>query len=101
MNKKINFIKSIEEGLANVNKHIQDSDQCVAFIVQWDVPTQGYKIDIHAVRNNDEYFNCPKCGKRLSKHKFYYDGCRRHIKRYSCLGYSCSEPDCELNHNCG
>ena len=61
-------------------------------------------------RMNQEYFNCPKCGKKLSKHKFFFNGCRIHVESYHGVlqpngttkcETRCSEKDCELNHKCG
>jgi len=45
-----------------------------------------------------QYGKCVKCGKRVSKHEFYFNGCRVHVENYSTLGIGCSESNCEYEH---
>ena len=58
---------------------------------------------------DEEFYKCPKCGEEISKHKFFFEGCREHVERYSgtkdVYGKSrcekrCSTKHCELNHKC-
>ena len=56
-----------------------------------------------------EFYKCPKCGEKISKHQFYYDGCREHVTSYhgivnldgtaGCKRH-CNTGHCEINHNC-
>ena len=57
------------------------------------------ETEFQAMRE-EESFICPKCRTQLTKHKFFFNGCRRHVESYSTLGRTCNEKDCEINHKC-